>query len=150
MTLYFLVIFSKGIYLYDIDLNNHKQIPNLLNLIYIYIRDNINNYDVEHNENNIQDCVIYTMDILYYLSFSFEIESLLKINVLIVNEITKLITKNKIIQMFPFEKIVNKYLKMKKNYYNENEEKENEEEEEEEEEEQNEEEHKPNKKRKFN
>ena len=37
MTLYFLVIFSKGIYLYDIDLNNHKQIPNLLNLIYIYI-----------------------------------------------------------------------------------------------------------------
>ena len=34
--------------------------------------------------------------------------------------------------MFPFEKIVNKYLKMKKNYYNENEEKENEEEEEEE------------------
>ena len=132
LTLYFLVFISKGIYLYDIDLNNHKQIPNLLNLIYIYIRDNIDNYDVEHNENNIQDCIIYTMDILYYLSFSFEIESLLKINVLIVNEITKLINKNKVIQMFPFEKIVNKYMKMKKNDYNESEEKENEEEEEEE------------------
>ena len=131
ITLYFLVIISKGIYLYDIDLKNHKQIPNLLNLIYVYIRDNINkNYDIEHNENNIQDCVIYTMDILYYLSFCFEIESLSKINELIVKEISKLINKNKVIQMFSFEKIVNKYKKLKNENIEENEEKEFEEEEE--------------------
>jgi hypothetical protein len=55
------------------------------------------------------------MDILNNLSNKFEIENLNKIFYVITNEITKLISKQKIFNLFPFQKIISKYFEIKEN-----------------------------------
>ena len=106
LTLKFLTILARGINLFEIDASQHKQIPVLLNVIYIFIKGNIYEEAVENNINDIRECIIYTMDILYHLSTGFEIESLTKINLLIVEQLKKLISREKIQKMFPFENLI--------------------------------------------
>ena len=108
----FLSLTMEGIYLYDIDCHQHEQIPKLLNQIYNFIKKNINKE--EYNDiNNVRKCIIYTMDIIYYLSPNIEIENLTSINKLIVEELEKLIDKEKIINMFPFQGLIKNYEYMK-------------------------------------
>ena len=57
------------------------------------------------------------MDILYYLSPNMEIENLTAINELIVGQLQKLIDQEKILNMFPFQGLINKYQKEKMNMY---------------------------------
>ena len=108
MTLRFVAMIAKGVDLFDIDISQHKQIPVLLNVIYKFIKENIDEDDVDSNKNDIRDCIVQTMEILFHLSNNFEIESLTKINLLIVEQIEKLISKKKIQRMFPFERLVEK------------------------------------------
>ena len=59
------------------------------------------------------------MDILYHLSTGFEIESLTKINLLIVEQLKKLISREKIQKMFPFENLIdigNKIINISKSF----------------------------------
>ena len=109
----FLSLIIEGIYLYDIDCHQHEQIPKLLNQIYNFIKKNINMKEEYNDLNNIRKCIIYTMDIIYYLSPNIEIENLTSINKLIVEELEKLIDKEKIINMFPFQGLIKKYEYMK-------------------------------------
>ena len=109
----FLSLIMEGIYLYDIDCHQHEQIPKLLNQIYNFIKKNINMKEEYNDINNIRKCIIYTMDIIYYLSPNIEIENLTSINKLIVEELEKLIDKEKIINMFPFQGLIKKYEYMK-------------------------------------
>ena len=112
--LQFISLISEGIYLYGLDLHQHEQIPKLLTQIYNFIKKNISMKE-EHNDfNNIRKCVIHTMNILYYLSPDMEIENLTSINQLIVEELQKLINQEKIVNMFPFQGLIKKYLNQKK------------------------------------
>ena len=109
----FLSLIMEGIFIYDIDCHQHEQIPKLLNQIYNFIKKNINMKEEYNDINNIRKCIIYTMDIIYYLSPNIEIENLSSINKLIVEELEKLIDKDKIINMFPFQGLIKNYEKMK-------------------------------------
>ena len=109
----FLSLITEGIHLYDIDCHNHEQIPKLLNKIYFFIKKNINMKEEYNDINNIRKCIVYTMDIIYNLSSNIEIEHLTYINKLIVEELEKLIDKEKIINMFPFQGLIKKYEEMK-------------------------------------
>ena len=123
--LQFISQMSEGIYLYDIDFHQHEQIPKLLSQIYNFIKKNIIMKDEYKDVNNIRKCIIYTMDILYYVSPNMEIENLTSINELIVQQLQKLIDQEKILNMFPFQGLIDKYQKAKKmNMYNEEEEEE--------------------------
>ena len=124
----FLSLITEGIYLYNIDCHQHEQIPKLLNQIYNFIKKNINMKEEYNDINNVRKCIIYTMDILYNLSPNIEIENLTSINELIVEELEKLINKEKIINMFPFQGLIKKYETMKNSntFINENEENEEE------------------------
>ena len=113
ITLKFLSILTEGIKLYNIDISKHKQIPNMLNNIYKYIKKNMNLVYDEFDQIKFNECIIYTMDILNNLSNKFEIENLNKIFYIITNEITKLISKQKIFNLFPFQKIISKYFEIK-------------------------------------
>ena len=120
--LQFISQMSEGIYLYDIDFHQHEQIPKLLSQIYNFIKKNIIMKDEYKDVNNIRKCIIYTMDILYYVSPNMEIENLTSINELIVQQLQKLIDQEKILNMFPFQGLIDKYQKAKKmNMYNEEE-----------------------------
>ena len=112
--LQFISQISEGIYLYDIDFHQHEQIPKLLNQIYNFIKKNISMKDEYSDINNIRKCIIYTMDILYYLSPNMEIENLTSINELIVEQLQRLIDQEKIINMFPFQGLIHKYQEEKK------------------------------------
>ena len=105
---------AQGIYLYEIDFHQHEQIPKLLMAIYNFIKKNIKIKEEYNDINNIRKCIIYTMDILYYLSPNMEIENLTSINELIVEQLQKLIDQEKILNMFPFQGLINKYLQKKK------------------------------------
>ena len=109
----FLSLITEGIHLYDIDCHHHEQIPKILNKIYYFIKKNINMKEEYNDINNIRKCIIYTMDIIYNLSNNIEIEHLTSINKLIVEELEKLIDKEKIINMFPFQGLIKKYETMK-------------------------------------
>ena len=120
--LQFISSIAQGIYLYEIDFHQHEQIPKLLKQIYNFIKKNINIKEEYNDINNIRKCIIYTMDILYYLSPNMEIENLTSINELIVEQLQKLIDQEKILNMFPFQGLINKYQQEKKMniYLNEN------------------------------
>ena len=121
--LQFISQITEAIYLYDIDIHQHEQIPKLLFKIYNFIKKNINLKEEYNDINNIHKCIKYTMDILYYLSPNMEIENLTSINELIVGQLQKLIDQEKILNMFPFQGLINKYQKEKMNlYFNEEEE----------------------------
>ena len=115
ITLKFLSILTEGIKLYNIDISKHKQIPNILNNIYKFIKNNINSVYDEFSQIKFNECIIYTLDILNNLSNKFEIENLNKIFDIITKEITKLISKQKIFNLFPFQKIISKYFEIKEN-----------------------------------
>ena len=112
--LQFISHIAQGIYLYEIDFHQHEQIPKLLMTIYNFIKKNINIKEEYTDMNNIRKCIIYTMDILYYLSPNMEIENLTSINELIVEQLQKLIDQEKILNMFPFQGLINKYQQEKK------------------------------------
>ena len=110
----FMSYISEGIFIYDIDFHQHEQIPKLLIQIYNFIKKNISSNEDYNDINSIRKCIIYTMDILYYLSPNMEIENLTSINELIVKQLQILIDQEKILNMFPFQGLVNKYEEQKK------------------------------------
>ena len=118
LTLNFLNLIAEGIYLYDINISHHKQLPILLNVIYKYIKDNLNNNDNEEPQDYIKECIITTMSFLNYLSLNFTIDNLSKICEKILEEIEKLISKKKILKIFAYNKIMKKFIQYEDKEFN--------------------------------